>query len=1364
MAAPASSHPLKTTLLTGLAALIAFPLTAMGPGQASSDPLIADASSDNTHRSVEPTTDEIDHDVASGPEAAAGAAARESGERVEIDELRTETAQVFANPTGTLTLEQHALPVRVQDDEGEWAEVDTTLHIGPGGSVEPVAAVGQLRLSGGGDTDLAILGDPDGAHLTLGWATPLPEPTLDGSTAVYPEVMPGVDLTVTAERDGFTQLLIVHDREAAEQADLQRIEYPLAAVDLELEVTDDGVTLATDADGEVVYLGGTPLMWDTAAEAVDDATAAPGPTGTADGTAVAGDQPVPGEHVAMDVELTADGSGHYVLTVVPDQDMLTSDETTFPVVIDPSFAGPQYRWTHVNRSSPTTSYWNYDRNEGAKVGYSDWRPPVVTYRSFFQMSSGPIAGARIKKVSFLVVLEHSASCAMTDVHLWHTRSIDPAHPLTWNNSGGHWIGHVATAAGRANYSSCRQPAMGMEFASPTLTTVVQRIADAGTDHIALGLRAPNESDPHLWKRFKPDTAKIVIEYNNPPRQPSYLNFRRPQTCGSPDAPTPIATDQPQFSGVASDPDHQNVRTLLEIAHTAPVHSVWSSITTSGAAFSWPAIPAGTLEEDRVYSVRAYSTDGEDNGPWTDRCYFVIDTTKPAVPSVRSEDYPDGEPVIPARTTGSVTFEPATGETDVAEYLYGFQHDRITMRVPARADGSATVPITVAERTGRRLYVQAVDRAGNVSDPTSAWDLAVERNPAEPTRVRGDINGDGRPDVTAVLDQGFGRTAVWNLIAHDDGFHPGTVAWDTGANGGFPLFRVRPVVGDFDGDGRTDIALFREEAGRRVGLYPLFSDGNRYNAQPAQWTSQSPWSLHTTRFDTGDVTGDGRADIVVQRWSADRTREILVFPGADLSKPQVWLSDDRPDPDQRAIPLVADVDGSGTADLVTVRGDASCRLVFEVNPSAEDRFDPTPSVLHDSGDGRLCWDNIKTAVGDVDGDGRSDIVLAYEHEPDDVELRVFRSTGTTLTEESWWRGDEFDLGRATLVPGDFNLSGRDDIAVLYACCADGSREVWTFESTGGAFGGRTVAAHEPTKAVAGPAYHLEHRTYELIARHSNKCVHAVTGIGEPGLRLTLFQASCSASSLSGRFRLVPVAGTDRYEIRSVQNFQCAEVAQARLHDDEPVSLVPCHGGANQQVTLEYVDGSSYETVVRVRFAHSDKCASISGGSTNDRSLLVQRECGAARSQQWTLRPPSIPQLDGRFKVHAMVSQGRVLDVNHCDGRNIRIWDWIESSPCQRWRVEPHGDDLYRIVDPSSGRALNIEGCSEADGAAVNLGTASDSPCQVWRIEPSGNNTYSILAPMTGKSLDVAGCSPNRGASVIIWPYWAGSCQRWFLDQM
>ncbi|WP_232376270.1 hypothetical protein [Amycolatopsis aidingensis] len=120
----------------------------------------------------------------------------------------TETEEVVANPDGTFTWTQSRHPVRVRQG-GQWRPTDLTLAHRPDGSIGPVAASVDLRLSRGGADMPLVVAAKQGHEVGLRWADALPEPVLDGPSATYPGVLPEVDLVVTALPTGFSQVLVV---------------------------------------------------------------------------------------------------------------------------------------------------------------------------------------------------------------------------------------------------------------------------------------------------------------------------------------------------------------------------------------------------------------------------------------------------------------------------------------------------------------------------------------------------------------------------------------------------------------------------------------------------------------------------------------------------------------------------------------------------------------------------------------------------------------------------------------------------------------------------------------------------------------------------------------------------------------------------------------------------------------------------------------------------------------------------------------------------------------------------------------------------------------------------------------------------
>lgn len=167
----------------------------------------------------------------------------------------------MANPDGTFTTTTAVQPVRTRKD-GRWVDIDTTLVRQPDGSYAPKAAVSAMSFSGGGATTFATI-EKDGRALSLDWPDTLPAPAVDGPTATYPDVLPGVDLKVTANAEGFSHLIVVKDAEAAGNPKLAELQLPVDTTAVDLKKSDDGGLTATDAAGGTVFEAPAPLMWDS---------------------------------------------------------------------------------------------------------------------------------------------------------------------------------------------------------------------------------------------------------------------------------------------------------------------------------------------------------------------------------------------------------------------------------------------------------------------------------------------------------------------------------------------------------------------------------------------------------------------------------------------------------------------------------------------------------------------------------------------------------------------------------------------------------------------------------------------------------------------------------------------------------------------------------------------------------------------------------------------------------------------------------------------------------------------------------------------------------------------------------------------
>ncbi|HEX5569051.1 MAG TPA: LamG domain-containing protein, partial [Streptomyces sp.] len=258
------------------------------------------------------------------------AEAERSGEKVEVLSLRGESSDVHATPDGKLEAREYLRPVRTRV-KGEWKPIDTSLAKTSDGTVAPKAVTVGLEFSGGGDGPMIRM-EKAGRKLALSWPGELPEPRVEGDTATYPEVLPGVDLRLGAQEDGFTQLLVVKSAEAAASPELDELRLRMAADGMEVRRTDEGGLEAVD-DGakNAVFEASTPLMWDSSpGETGDEGSEGAQSkilTRSGSGAGGTGGEPGAGESgklAPIGVEVPASGEE---LVLTPDQEVLRGEDT-----------------------------------------------------------------------------------------------------------------------------------------------------------------------------------------------------------------------------------------------------------------------------------------------------------------------------------------------------------------------------------------------------------------------------------------------------------------------------------------------------------------------------------------------------------------------------------------------------------------------------------------------------------------------------------------------------------------------------------------------------------------------------------------------------------------------------------------------------------------------------------------------------------------------------------------------------------------------------------------------------------------------------------------------------------------------------
>jgi hypothetical protein len=293
----------------------------------------------------------------------------------------------------------------------------------------------------------------------------------------------------------------------------------------------------------------------------------------------------------------------------------------------------------------------------------------------------------------------------------------------------------------------------------------------------------------------------------------------------------------------------------------------------------------------------------------------------------------------------------------------------------------------------------------------------------------DVDGDDRDDAV-VFTQGAAAD-VHTAFSTGSAFGNPVLGHDF-----FAIDGEVPRTGDVNGDGRADIVTFTR--GAAADVYVALSDGNGFGAS-AKW--HDFFAVDTEYPELGDVNGDGRADLVTFTRGAAGDVYVALSTGTGFG-PGVKWQDNFGYGGER--PAVGDFDGDGRDDVAVFTGGGQGDVYVSLSNGVA--FVQEAWLWH----GNFAIGAELAGTGDVNGDGRDDVVTFTRGDTADVFVSL--SDGGRFVQNAWRWHDFFAAGAEMPGLGDVNGDGRTDaIAFTRGAAAD----VWVATSTASAFGASSV---------------------------------------------------------------------------------------------------------------------------------------------------------------------------------------------------------------------------------------------------------------------------------------------------------------------
>ncbi|WP_181442366.1 FG-GAP-like repeat-containing protein [Streptomyces tateyamensis] len=459
----------------------------------------------------------------------------------------------------------------------------------------------------------------------------------------------------------------------------------------------------------------------------------------------------------------------------------------------------------------------------------------------------------------------------------------------------------------------------------------------------------------------------------------------------------IAEDKANFNNHDAVNHLQGWHTLEMTVATASGGAEAATFYLDGAPY-FPADPSYAPREPMTIDFNTWFTALAPGHPstWDEKVSWVYYTNTGALPPTQL----DGQ--VSSFHTAGTHFVDTVRAPKTAHDYDGNGLGDISMVY----DYGPSAPNTCA-RSGTR-HTTFFDLAGQPDprtqlSPATQWD-----GPCQPAGQRfttsGDFNGDGRADLAALYD--YGPTATCPQGSHvavlewqgtaDGSLHPlAQPAWESPCFGsGTAYFSA----GDFNGDGKSDLALLYDYGGGDLKLLTLTADGNGdggFGGLVPQWEGKT-MGTSTKFMVTGDYNGDGKSDVALYTDCGD---------------------------------------GNGPNCLQDAR---RAVWTFSADPVGSGALAGPVQAWHSPGFGS---GTKAVSSGDIDGDGRSDLVLLFDDGTPTLQLITLTAHANGdgafggLVER--WHGTALGVVPSFMSVGDYNGDGKADIALFTDYGATGS---------------------------------------------------------------------------------------------------------------------------------------------------------------------------------------------------------------------------------------------------------------------------------------------------------------------------------------